>query len=86
MVMECIWSFKQSINTCNYAKNAILKKTIVLKGLIKQLHFPKSQLEHTIVDSIGRDAQYIEYEKYILQYKSMLKFSYNIIVVAWWSK
>jgi len=33
MVMECIWNLKQSINTCNYAKDAILKKTAVLKGL-----------------------------------------------------
>jgi len=31
--MECIWSLKQSINTRHYAKNAILKKIMVCKGL-----------------------------------------------------
>jgi len=45
MVMECIWSLEQSINTHNYAKNTILKKIAVLNELEKGMEITFSESE-----------------------------------------
>jgi len=44
----CLKSLNKSINMRNYAKNTILKKTAVLKGLIKLIIFICINLVHSV--------------------------------------